>query len=137
MYRYKDHDGHREEREIPAEELERAQELNKELVEMAAEHDEALMELYFDKGTLTQDDIRAGLKIGVANREVMPVFCTSGKYDIGTKRLMEFIINVAPGPLKAPKFLTTEGEEVAADEAGPVVGVVFKSQIEQHIRAII
>ena len=136
MYRFKDHDGHREELEIPAEELERAQALNKELVEMAAEHDEALMELYFDKGTLTQDDIRAGLKIGVANREVMPVFCTSGKYDIGTKRLMEFIINVAPGPLKAPKFLTTEGEEVAADEAGPVVAFVFKSQIEQHIGEI-
>ena len=41
MYRFKDHDGHREELEIPAEELERAQALNKELVEMAAEHDEA------------------------------------------------------------------------------------------------
>ena len=57
MYRFKDNDGHREELEIPAEELEKAQELNKELVEMAAEHDEALMELYFDKGTLTQDDL--------------------------------------------------------------------------------
>ena len=84
MYRFKDNDGHREELEIPAEELEKAQELNKELVEMAAEHDEALMELYFDKGTLTQDDIRSGLKIGVSNREVMPIFCTSGKRDIGT-----------------------------------------------------
>ena len=116
MYRFKDNDGHREELEIPAEEIDKAQELNKELVEMAAEHDEALMELYFDKGTLTQDDIRAGLKIGVSKREVMPIFCTSGKRDIGTKRLMEFIINVAPGPLKAPCFLSTEGEEIAAAE---------------------
>ena len=136
MYRFKDHDGHREELEIPAEELEKAQMLNKELVEMAAEHDEALMELYFDKGTLTQDDIRSGLKIGLARREVMPIFCTSGRYDIGTKRLMEFIINVAPGPLKAPKFLTTEGEELAADETLPAVAFVFKSQIEQHIGEI-
>ena len=136
MYRFKDHDGHREELEIPAEELEKAQMLNKELVEMAAEHDEALMELYFDKGTLTQDDIRSGLKIGLARREVMPIFCTSGRYDIGTKRLMEFIINVAPGPLKAPKFLTTEGEELAADETQPAVAFVFKSQIEQHIGEI-
>ena len=111
MYRFKDNDGHREELEIPADEMDKAQELNKELVEMAAEHDEALMELYFDKGTLTQDDIRAGLKIGVSKREVMPIFCTSGKRDIGTKRLMEFIINVAPGPLKAPWFLSTKGEE--------------------------
>ncbi len=136
MYRFKDENGTREELEIPAEELEKAQELNRELVEMAAEHDEALMELYFDKGTLTQDDIRAGLKIGVANREVMPIFCASGKRDIGTKRLMEFIINVAPGPLKAPAFLSTEGAEIMADEAAPAVAFVFKSQVEQHIGEI-
>ena len=136
MYRFKDNDGHREELEIPAEELEKAKALNKELVEMAAEHDEALMELYFDKGTLTQDDIRQGLKIGVSRREVMPIFCTSGKRDIGTKRLMEFIINVAPGPLKAPAFLTTEGEELPADAEAPTAAFVFKSQIEQHIGEI-
>ena len=136
MYRFKNNDGLREELEIPAEEMEKAQELHRELVEMAAEHDEALMELYFDKGSLTQDDIRAGLKIGLAQRAVMPIFCTSGKRDIGTKRLMEFIINVAPGPLKAPAFLSTEGEEVVADEAAPAVAFVFKSQLEQHIGEI-
>ncbi|MEG2612828.1 MAG: elongation factor G, partial [Alistipes sp.] len=136
MYRFKDSDGHREELEIPAEELEKAQALNKELVEMAAEHDEALMELYFDKGTLTQDDIRAGLKIGLSKREIMPIFCASGKRDIGTKRLMEFIINVAPGPLAAPKFLSAEGEELAPDAEQPAVAFVFKSQVEQHIGEI-
>ncbi|MEG0033713.1 MAG: elongation factor G, partial [Mucinivorans sp.] len=136
MYRFKDENGTREELDIPAEELERATALNKELVEMAAEHDEALMELYFDKGTLTQDDIRAGLKIGVSKREVIPVFCGSAKRDIGTKRLMEFIINVAPGPLKAPAFLSTEGEEILAEETQPTVAFVFKSQIEQHIGEI-
>ncbi|MBQ1938842.1 MAG: elongation factor G, partial [Alistipes sp.] len=120
----------------PAEEMERAQELNRELVEAAAEHDDALMELYFEKGTLTQDDIRAGLKIGLSKRAVMPIFCASGKRDIGTKRLMEFIINVAPGPLKAPAFLSTEGAEVVADEAAPAVAFVFKSQVEQHIGEI-
>ena len=136
MFRFKDENGTREELDIPAEELERATELNKELVEMAAEHDEALMELYFEKGTLHQDDIRAGLRIGLANREVMPVFCTSGKRDIGTKRLMEFIINVAPNPTQAPKFQTTEGQEVEAEADQPTVAFVFKSQIEQHIGEI-
>ena len=136
MYRFKDENGTREELEIPAEEMERATELNKELVEMAAEHDEALMELYFEKGTLHQDDIRAGLRIGVANREVMPIFCASGKRDIGTKRLMEFIINVAPNPTQAPKFLTVDGQEVEADAEQPAVAFVFKSQIEQHIGEI-
>ncbi len=136
MYRFTDLNGSREELDIPESEMERAVELNKELVEIAAENDEALMELYFDKGSLTQDDIRAGLKLGVANRDLMPIFCVSGKRDIGTKRLMEFIINVAPGPLSAPKFLTTEADEISADDAEPTVAFVFKSQLEQHIGEI-
>ncbi len=136
MYRFKDENGTREELEIPAEEMERAKALNQELVESAAEHDDALMEMYFDKGTLTQDDIRSGLKIGVSKREVMPVFCTSGKRDIGTKRLMEFIINVAPGPTVAPAFPATDGSLVEADSDAPTVLFVFKSQLEGHIGEI-
>ena len=116
--------------------MEKATALNQELAEAAAVYDDALMELYFEKGSLTQDDIRAGLKLGVSKRDVMPIFCTSGKRDIGTKRLMEFIINVAPGPLKAPAFLSTEGEELIANEEEPAVVFVFKSQIEQHIGEI-
>ncbi len=136
MYRFTDTNGNREELEIPAEEMERAMELNKELVEIAAENDEALMEMYFDKGTLTQDDIRLGLKYGLAARALMPIFVTSGKKDIGTKRLMEFIINVAPGPIAAPNFLSTEGEEIEADASQSPVAFIFKSQLEQHIGEI-
>lgn len=136
MYRFKDENGTREELEIPAEEMEKAKALNQELVESAAEYDDALMEMYFDKGTLTQDDIRSGLKIGVAKRKVMPVFCTSGKRDIGTKRLMEFIINVAPGPTVAPAFPATDGTLIEADADAPAVLFVFKSQLEGHIGEI-
>ena len=139
MYCFTDENGTREELDIPEDQLEYAQELNQELSEAAAVYDDALMELYFEKGALTQDDIRSGLKLGVANREIMPIFCTSGKRDIGTKRLMEFIINVAPGPTTpttAPKFVSIEGEELVADETQPAVVFVFKSQIEQHIGEI-
>ena len=139
MYRFTDENGTREELDIPEDQLEYAQSLNQELSEAAAVYDDALMELYFEKGALTQDDIRSGLKLGVANREIMPIFCCSGKRDIGTKRLMEFIINVAPGPTTptvAPKFTSTEGEELVADETQPAVVFVFKSQIEQHIGEI-
>ena len=139
MYRFTDENGTREELEIPEDQLEYAQALNQELSEAAAVYDDALMELYFEKGALTQDDIRSGLKLGVANREVMPIFCASGKRDIGTKRLMEFIINVAPGPTTpttAPKFTSIEGEELVADETLPTALFVFKSQIEQHIGEI-
>ena len=139
MYRFTDENGTREELDIPEDQLDYAQALNQELSEAAAVYDDALMELYFEKGALTQDDIRSGLKLGVANREVMPIFCCSGKRDIGTKRLMEFIINVAPGPTTpttAPKFVSIEGEELVADETQPAVVFVFKSQIEQHIGEI-
>ena len=136
MYKFVDENGKREEHPIPENELERANALNQELAEAAAVYDDALMELYFEKGSLTQDDIRAGLKLGVSKRDIMPIFCASGKRDIGTKRLMEFIINVAPGPLKAPAFLSTEGEELIANAEEPTVVFVFKSQIEQHIGEI-
>ena len=139
MYRFTDENGTREELDIPEDQLEYAQELNQELSEAAAVYDDALMELYFEKGALTQDDIRSGLKLGVANREIMPIFCCSGKRDIGTKRLMEFIINVAPGPTTpttAPKFVSIEGEELVADETQPAVAFFFKSQIVQHIGEI-
>jgi len=136
MYRFTDENGTREELDIPESEMEKALALNQELVETAAEHDDALMELYFEKGSLTQDDIRSGLKIGVAKRKAMPVFCASGKKDIGTKRLMEFIINVAPGPTVAPAFPTVDGDEVVADETAPTALFVFKSQIEGHIGEI-
>ncbi len=136
MYRFTDENGTREELDIPESEMERAKALNQELVEMAAENDDALMELYFEKGVLTQDEIRSGLKIGVSMRDVMPVFCCSGKRDIGTKRLMEFIINVAPGPTKAPAFPTVDGNLVEADPEGTTALFVFKSQIEGHIGEI-
>ena len=136
MYKFVDENGKREEHPIPENELERANALNQELAEAAAVYDDALMELYFEKGSLTQDDIRAGLKLGVSKRDIMPIFCASGKRDIGTKRLMEFIINVAPGPLKAPAFLSTEGEELVANAEELTVVFVFKSQIEQHIGEI-
>ena len=133
MYKFKGDTGIREEMEIPAEEMERATELNRILTEAAAENDEALMELYFEKGVLTQDELRAGLKLGLAKRDVIPVFCASGKRDIGAKRLMEFIINVAPGPLKAPNFLTVDGEEIEPDSNGPTALFIFKNIVEPHL----
>ncbi len=133
MYKFKGENGEREELDIPQSEMEKAAELHNTLVEAAAENDEALMELYFEKGTLTQDEMRSGLKIGLANRDLVPIFCLSAKKSIGIKRLMEFIINVAPGPLKAPKFRTQEGGEVEADSSKPTSIFVFKTALEQHL----
>ena len=133
MYRFKDDNGTREDLPIPAEEEERANELHKILIEVAAEHDEKLMELFFNKGVLTEDEIRAGLRAGLIHRQVMPVFCVSGKKDIGVKRLMEFIINVAPSPEKARDYKTINEEIVPTDAAGAPSVFIFKTALEQHL----
>jgi elongation factor G len=133
MYKFKGDTGERQELEIPGgEEMERAVELNKTLVEAAAEYDEELMEMFFEKGTLDEEEIRRGLRAGMKNREVMPVFCLSAKKDIGVKRLMEFIINVAPSPEKAREYKTTEEKVVPCDPDSAPSLFVFKTAIEQH-----
>ncbi len=133
MYRFKDENGTREDLPIPAEEEARANELHKALVEIAAEHDESLMELFFEKGNLTEDEIRQGLRAGLVHRQVMPVFCVSAKKDVGTKRLMEFIINVAPSPEKARDYKTTADELVPCDSNGAPSIFVFKTVVEPHM----
>ncbi|MEG1934632.1 MAG: elongation factor G [Rikenellaceae bacterium] len=132
-YKFEGDTGKRTEIPIPESELEHANTLHNELVEAAAENDEGLMEMYFDKGNLTQDEIRGGLKLGIAKRDVIPVFCASAKKDIGTKRLMEFITYVAPGPIKAPNFTTTDGEEIEPKAEGPTAIFVYKTAVEQHL----
>ncbi len=133
MYKFIGDNGEREEMDIPESEMERAAEMHNTLVEAAAENDEALMELYFDKGSLTQDEMRSGIKIGLAKRDLVPVFCLSAKKSIGIKRLMEFIINVAPGPKKAPNFRIQGGGEIEADSTKPTSLFIYKTALEQHL----
>lgn len=132
MYIFKDENGTREEIEIPAEFADQAAEYHQELAEMAAENDEELMEVFFDKGQLSEDEIRKGLSIGLSKCEIMPVFCLSAKKDIGVKRLMEFIINVAPTPDKTVQKLKS-GETVPCDVSGQTALFVYKTAIEQHL----
>ena len=132
MYRFKDENGTREEMEIPAEFKDQAEEYHQELAEMAAENDDSLMETFFENGVLTEDEIRKGLSIGLAQRDVMPLFCLSAKKDIGVKRLMEFIINVAPTPDKSVQRLT-DGEVVPCSVSGQASVFIYKTTIEQHL----
>jgi len=132
MYVFKDDSGTREEKEIPAELKDKAEEMHQNVAEMAAENDEALMEIFFDKGHLSEDEIRAGLKIGLQKCEIMPVFCLSGKKDIGVKRLMEFIINVAPSPETNVQKLK-DGTIIPCDVKGQTSLFIYKTSVEQHL----
>ncbi|MGG6547952.1 UNVERIFIED_CONTAM: elongation factor G, partial [Prevotella sp. 15_C9] len=80
--------------DVPAEELEKATELHKALVEAAAEHDESLMEKFFEQESLTEDEMREGIRKGLASRGMFPVFCVCAGKDMGVRRLMEFLGNV-------------------------------------------
>jgi elongation factor G len=133
LFRFKDDNGTFEAVDIPASELERAKELNATLIESAAENDESLMELFFEKGVLTEDEIRKGLRAGLKTRGVIPIFCTAAKKDMGTKRLLEFIINVAPKPNESREYKTNEGEVIPCDSKGAPSLFIFKTAVEQHL----
>ncbi len=119
--------------DIPAEEMEKAEDLHQKLVEAAAENDEALMEKFFDQGQLTEDEMREGLRKGVADRSVYPVFCVSALKDMGVRRMMEFLGNVVPFVEDMPAPVDVQGREVKPDSKGPVSLFMFKTTIEPHI----
>ena len=119
MYKFKDDNGTREECEIPASEAGKAEEMRAALIEMAAEADEELMEKFFDAGDLTEEEMHKGLNIGFTSGSLYPVFCLSAKKDIGVKRIMEFMIEVAPAPTQ--------------DASAPTSLFVYKTALEQHL----
>ena len=119
--------------EIPAEEMEKATELHKALVEAAAEHDEGLMEKFFEQDSLTEDEMREGIRKGLASRGMFPVFCVCAGKDMGVRRLMEFLGNVVPFVSEMPKMHNTRGEEITPDSNGPVSLYFFKTGVEPHI----
>ena len=119
--------------EIPAEEMDKAMELHKALVEAAAENDETLMEKFFETETLTEDEMREGIRKGLVARSIFPVFCVCAGKDMGVRRLMEFLGNVVPFVNEMPKVHNTRGEEVAPDPNGAESVYFFKTAVEPHI----
>lgn len=136
MYKFGKEGGKPEKLPIPEDQHLMADELHNELVERAAENDEELMELYFEKGTLSEDEMRQGIKKGMLNHELFPVFCVSALKDMGTGRLMGFIDNVAPaaGDLKPEQSM--EGKDVICDPSEPTALFVFKTFYEPSIGKI-
>ena len=119
--------------EIPESEMEKARELNQKLVEAAAENDETLMEKFFEQGSLTEDEMREGIRKGLITRSIYPVFCVSALRDMGVRRMMEFLGNVVPFVSEMPKPENTAGEKIAPDANGPTSIYCFKTTVEPHI----
>ncbi|MCD8386661.1 MAG: elongation factor G [Bacteroidales bacterium] len=119
--------------DIPADQMDKAMEMHHALVEMAAENDEGLMEKFFETDQLSEDELREGIRKGLVDRSIYPVFCVSAAKDMGVRRMMEFLGNVVPFVEEMPAPVTTEGVEVKPDSNGPVSIFMFKTTVEPHI----
>ena len=119
--------------DIPEDQMDKALEMHKALVEAAAENDESLMEKFFESETLTEDEMRLGIRKGLVTRSMFPVFCVCAGKDMGVRRLMEFLGNVVPFVCDMPKLHNTRGEEVEVDSKAPTSLYFFKTGVEPHI----
>ncbi len=119
--------------DIPAEEMDKALEMHKALVEAAAENDETLMEKFFEEEKLTEDEMREGIRKGLVTRSIFPVFCVCAGKDMGVRRLMEFLGNVVPFVDEMPSVHNTSGEEINTTVDGPASLYFFKTGVEPHI----
>jgi elongation factor G len=136
MYKFGTEGGKPEKLEIPADQIDLANELHNELVEKAAENDEDLMELYFDKGSLNEDEMREGIKKGMLNHELFPVFCISALKDMGSGRLMGFIDNVAPSAADLKPEQSVEDETIECKVDAPTSLFIFKTLYEPNLGLI-
>lgn len=119
--------------DIAPEYADKASEMNQALVEMAAENDESLMDKFFEQGALSEDEMREGIRKGLIDRSICPVFCVSATKDMGIRRMMEFLSNVVPFVDEMPAVKNTNGEEVKPDANGPLSLYFFKTTVEPHI----
>ena len=122
--------------DIPAEEMDKAQELHRQLIEAAAENDESLMEKFFESEELTEDECREGIRKGLASRSIFPVFCVCAVKDMGVRRMMEFLGNVVPFVNEMPPVEATNGTIVKPDVNGPTALYFFKTANEPHIGGV-
>jgi elongation factor G len=135
-YKFGPEGGKPEKLPIPEQELEKANALHNELVEKAAENDEELMELYFDKGTLNENEMRKGIKLGMLNHDLFPIFCVSALKDMGTGRLMGFIDNVAPATADLKPEQTLEGNLIDPDKKADTSLFIFKTLYQPNLGQI-
>ncbi len=123
--------------DIPASEKDKAADLQAQLVEIAAESDESLMEKFFENGTLTEGELRQGLESGFRNRGLFPIFCVSAKKNMGVSTFMDFVVNVAPSPDKMPAPKAADGQEIPCDSNAITSLFVFKNTIEPHLGEVL
>ena len=137
MRAYVYQDGKATEGDIPDDVQGRAEELREQLVESIAETDEALMEKYFSEGELTAEDIVAGLRQAMLQREIFPVFFGDAFNNVGIDRLLDALVQYGPSPAESAGLRFQNGEEQEVELEGAatasLAALVFKTLAEHHV----
>jgi elongation factor G len=133
MYKYPAGGGKPEITDIPDGEKSKAEELHNALIEELASKDESLMEVFFETGSLSEEQIAKVLKSGLISRSIFPVMCTCAKQNMGVGRLLEFIALTCPAPNEMPGVKTKDGKQLTFKPTDPASAFVFKTTIEQHL----
>jgi len=133
MYVFPAGGGKPEKREIPASEQEKAMEMHNAIVEAAAENDDSLMEQFFEKGTLSEEELAQGLRAGIANHQIFPVFCCSSTRNMVSGRIMGFINDVCPTPMDRKPAPLSNGAALACNSADPTTVFIYKTISEPRV----
>ena len=105
----------------------------KNLIEAVASNDENLMEKYFDRGELDEDDMKLGLKKAMIAHDLFPLFCLSAERNMGSGRIMGFIDNVCPSANEMTPQTTKNGTQLTCDSNGPACIFIYKTISEPHV----
>lgn len=105
-----------------------------QLMEAAAEGDDALMEKYLEDEVLTDEEILQGLAAAVAAGQVFPVLAGSALHDVGITPLLDAIVRIMPSPAGATVQADGTGEVTpyTIDPSGPVSALVLKTSVDQY-----
>ncbi len=129
----KDLSGKIQEAPATGEWAEKVSQLHKQLIEFIAESDDSLLEKFFEQGSLSEDELRAGVHAAVQKQSFIPLFCTSAETNVGVARLMDFIAKYGSSPVDREKVAATDANgsetQIALSSAEPVL-YVFKTMSE-------
>lgn len=137
MYEFPEAGGKPDKLPIPDSERARADKLHQELVEIVAENDETLMDIYFEHGELDEEQLQNGLHLSIVNGQIFPLFCACASKNMGTGRIMGFINDVCPNPVEAHPPKDEDGNPFELKAGGKPVMFLFKTHSESHVGDLI
>lgn len=137
MFKFsKDGKGKATEQDVPADLKEEVEKLREQITEFVAESDDALLEKFFEEGTLTETELMNGLANAIISRSIFPVFTTSAYQNVGCSTLLDAIVNYGPKPDFRGKISGNYKEDTVErkiDDSEPTSLLIFKTTSEKHI----